>query len=123
MKDKKCWKAIDHCHYTGEYREAGYSICNLKYSLRKRIPIAFHNGSNYDYHFIIKELPKDFEKQFTCLGENNEKHITFTVTIEKEVTRIDKNGEEVTKNIYYILQFIDSARVMASSLSSFANSF
>ena len=22
----------------------------------------FHNGSNYDYHFIIKELAKKFEK-------------------------------------------------------------
>ena len=124
MKDKKCWKAIDHCHYTGEFREAAYSIWDLKYSFSpKRIPIAFHNGSNYDYHFIIKELPKDFEKQFTCLGENNEEYITFTVTIEKDVTRIDKNGGEVTKNIYYILQFIDSARVMASSLSSIVNSF
>ena len=56
------------------------------------------------------------EKQFTCLGENTEKHITFTVPIEKEVTRIDKNGEEITKNTSYILQFIDSARFVASLL-------
>ena len=27
----------------------------------------------------------------------------------KEVTIINKNGEEITKNITYILQFIDSA--------------
>ena len=26
-------------------------------------------------------------------------HITFTVPIEKEVTRIDETGEEITKNI------------------------
>ena len=45
-----------HCHYTGEYRGAAHSICNLKYSVPKTIPIAFHSGSNYDYHFIIKEL-------------------------------------------------------------------
>ena len=25
--------------------------------------------SNYDYHFIIKELTKKFKGQFTCLGE------------------------------------------------------
>ena len=31
------------------------SICNLKYSVPKEIYIVFHNGSNYDYHFIIKE--------------------------------------------------------------------
>ena len=37
--------------------------------------------------------------------------------------RIDKNGEEITKNISYILQFIDTARFMSSSLSNFANNF
>ena len=89
--------------------------------MSKKIPIVFHNGSNYDYHFIIKELAEEFKKQFTCLGENTEKYITFTVPIEKEVTRVDKNGEEVTKNTSYILQFIDSARFMTSSLSNLVN--
>ena len=46
------------------------------------------------------------------------KFITFTIAIEKEVRRIDKNGEEITKNIPYVLQFIDSERFMASSLSN-----
>ena len=63
----------------------------------KRIPIVFHNQSNCDYHFTIKELAEEFKNQFTCLGENTEKYITFTVTIEKEVTRIDKNREKITK--------------------------
>ena len=49
------------------------------------------------------------------------KCITFSVRIEKEVTRIDKNGEEITKKIFYMLQFIDSARYMASSLSNLVN--
>ena len=87
----------------------------------KKNPIVFHNGSNYDYHFIIKELAQEFQKQFTCLGENTGKYITFTVPIEKEVTRIDKNGEEIAKNISYILHFIDRARFMASSLSNLDN--
>ena len=43
------------------------SICNLKYSVPIKIPINFYNGSNYDYHFFIKELVEEFEKQFTCL--------------------------------------------------------
>ena len=64
----------------------------------------------------MKELANEYKKQFTCLGENNEKYITFTVPIEKEVTRIHKNGEKITKNLSYILQFIDSTRSMASSL-------
>ena len=123
MSDKKYRKIRNHCHYTGEYRGAGHSMCNLKYSEPKRIPIAFHNGSNYDYHLIIKELAEEFEKQFTCLGENIERYITFTVPVENEVTRINKNGEEVTKNIPYILRFIDSARFMASSLSNLVINF
>ena len=60
-------------------------------------------------------------KKFTSLGENTENYITFTVSIEKEVTRIDKNAEETTKNISYMLQFIDSARFMAGSLSNLVN--
>ena len=45
-----------------------------------------------NYHFVIKELEEEFKKQFTCLGENTEKYMIFIVPIEKEVTRIDKNG-------------------------------
>ena len=73
-----------------------HSICNLKYRVPKKIPIAFHNRSHYDYCFIIKELAEEFEKQFTCLGENIEKYITFTVPLENEVARIDKNGVYLT---------------------------
>ena len=123
MKDKKYCKARDHCHYKGEYTGVAHSICNLKYSVPKRVSIAFHSGSNYDYHFIVKELAETFKKQFTCLGQNTEKYISFTVPIEKEVAGIDQNGEKVTKNKSYILQFIDSTRFMASSSSNLVNNF
>ena len=43
------------------------------------------------------------------------------VPIEKEITRIEKNAEEITKNISYILQIIDSRRFMASSFSNLVN--
>ena len=68
----------------------------------KEIPIAFHNGSNYDYHLIIKKLAEEFKEISTCFEENTQKYITFTVSLENEVTRIDKNGEEITKNILHI---------------------
>ena len=42
---------------------------------------------------------------------------------KEEVTRIDKNGEEMTKYISYILQFIDSTRLSVSSLSNLVNNF
>ena len=46
------------------------------------------------------------------------KYITFSVAIEKEATSIGKNIEEITKNISYRLQPIDSTGFMASSLSN-----
>ena len=107
----------------GKYRGVSHSICNLKYSVLKKIPIVFQNGSNYDYHFIIKKLAGDFKKQLTCLGENTEKYKTFTVPIEKEITRIDKIGADVTENTSYILQFIDSARFITRSLANLVNKF
>ena len=63
LKDKKYHKVRDHCHYTGEYRGVAHSICNLKYSVPKKTPIVFCNRSNYDYHFILKELEEEFKKQ------------------------------------------------------------
>ena len=83
MKDKKYRKVRDHCRFTGEYRGAAHSICNLKYSVPKKNPMFFRNGSNYDYHFIIKELTEEFKKKFSCLGKNAEKYITFTAPTEK----------------------------------------
>ena len=44
-KNKK--KAKDHCHYTGKFRGAAHSICNLKYKVPKDIPIVIYNAS-YD---------------------------------------------------------------------------
>ena len=83
--------------------------------------MVFYNGSNYDYHFIIKELAEELEIQFTCLVENTEKCVTFSIPIETEVTRIDKNREKSITD--YRLQFIYSTRFMASSLSNLVNNF
>ena len=54
--NKKYHKVKDHCHYTEKYRAAAHDICNLRYKISKEILIVFHNGSAYDYHFIIKKL-------------------------------------------------------------------
>ena len=124
-KNKNCWKVRDHCHFTGKYRDAAHSIYNLKLNLPNKIPVVFHNDSNYDYHFIIKELANEFEKQFKCLGENTEKYKTFSVSIKKEVTKVDHeiaDGNESFVTISYKIKFIDSARFLASSLSNLVDS-
>ena len=71
-----------------------------------------HNGSTYDYRFIIKELVKEFDGNFECLGENTEKYITFSVPLKKEIINKDKIIE-----ITYKIKFIDSYRFMSTSLS------
>ena len=59
--NKKYQKVTDHCHYTRKFRGAAHDICNLRYKTPKEILIVFHNGSTYDYHFIIKHLAKEFD--------------------------------------------------------------
>ena len=60
-KNKKHHKVKDHCHYTGKYRGFAHDIYNLRYEIPKEIPVVFHNGSTYDYLFIIKELAEELE--------------------------------------------------------------
>ena len=106
-------KVRDRCHYTGKFRGDAHSICNLRYKTPKEIPVVFHDGSTYDYHFIINKLAKEFYGQLECLGENTEKYITFSVPISKELD----NGKTITCK----LKFIDSLRFMSTLLSSLAD--
>ena len=53
--DKKYQKVRDHCHCTGKFRIAAHNNCNLSYKILKEIPVVFHNGSTYDFHFVINQ--------------------------------------------------------------------
>ena len=100
-------KVKDHCHYTGKFRGAAHSICNLNCKVPKNIPI-IHNAS-YDTHFIINQLAEEFKGELNCIGDNMEKYITFSVPIKKEC--------DDGKTIAYKLRFIDSFRFIPISLS------
>ena len=89
--DKNKKNVRDHCRYTGKFRGAAHSEYNLRYKVPKEIPQVFHNGSTYDYHFIIKQLVEKFEGKFKCLGENTAKYITFSVSLKKEID----NGKKI----------------------------
>ena len=103
---KKLFFIIDYCHYTGKYRGA-HSKCNFEYAIVKEIPVLFHNGSVYDYHFIIKYLVREFEGYFECLSENTEKYISFTVPFKKVIN---------DKEIKYKIRISDSCRFVQDSL-------
>ena len=79
-----------------------------------------HNGSNYDYHFIIKVLAEAFKnnslekilkKIYKLYSSNKKKKLQESIKIEKRLQ----------KNISYVLPFIDSTRFMTSSLSNLVN--
>ena len=110
---KKMRNIRNHCHYTGKYRGAAHSKCNLNYKIVKKIPALFHSGSAFDYHFIIKYLAREFEGNFECLGENTEKYTSFTVPFKKVI-----NDEEIK----YKIRVSDSCRFMQDSLSNLVDS-
>ena len=121
-------KVRDHCHYTGKFRGAAHSRCNLVHRIPKHIPVVMHNLSGYDAHIIIRELAKQFDvDEMEVLAENTEKYISFSVPIfvgmrEKDGNPVmykdKKTNKMKQKKIKCMLRFIDSCRFMKDSLSN-----
>ena len=110
----------DHCHYSGIYRGAAHSLCNLQYKIPSYIPVVFHNLSGYNAHMFIKELASSSPEgaKMGIIPKNKEDYITFSISIEVD-KYINKNGEEKSKEID--LRFIDSFKFMSSSLDPLVN--
>ena len=101
-------KIRKHNHFTGGYRGAACQSCNTKEGKSsKLIPVFFHNGSNYDFHFIIEELKKyeDEYNKVTTLSKSSEDYISI----------------EYGSN-YQKLRFLDSYRFLSKGLSDVAKS-
>ena len=65
-----------------KYSGSVHSICNLRFNVRNEISLY--------YCFIIKELGKESEGQFECLGENTEQHNTFPFQYKKQLQTLVK---------------------------------
>jgi hypothetical protein len=105
-------KVRDHCHYTGAYRCAAHSTCNLKMRKPRFIPVLFHNLEGYDAHLFIRNLGVS-SGDIKCIPKTEEKYISFTKEIEVGKFT-DENGKE--KKVIRELRFLDSFKFMASSL-------
>ena len=65
----------DHCHITGEYREAAH---NLKLRLNPSILVVFHNLRGYDSYLLMQDISK-MEGRVSCIANNTEKYISFSL--------------------------------------------
>jgi len=68
-KARECWvcqepfeagddKVRDYCHFSGQFRGAAHSNCNLLFRKLKHVPVIFYNLSGCDSHLFIKNLGK-----------------------------------------------------------------
>ncbi|XP_066595461.1 uncharacterized protein [Prorops nasuta] len=99
-------KVRDHDHITGLFRGAAHNSCNINYKLKLNIPVIFHNLSNYDAHFLIRDITNSFEGDVKVIPLNMEKYMT--------IIKFIKNS-----NIQFI--FLDLFRFLNSSLEKLDN--
>lgn len=76
----------------GKYRREVHGIWGFRYAIPREILVAMHNGSNYDFYWIIKKLVGNFQSSdFNCLRENNKRHIRFSISMDKKLKKTKQN--------------------------------
>jgi Recombination endonuclease VII len=93
-------KCRDHCHFTGKFLGAACQCCNLERKKPKDLKIFMHNGSRYDFHFIVKALN----------GRTDVKNIRV----------LPYNGENFRTISFNTFTFLDSLSFLQSSLGQLA---
>ena len=96
-KNSKNIRVRDHDHLTGEYRGPSHQTCNLKFKNSYKLKVFMHNAKNYDTHLIMQGVSKFSPDKVTCIPQNAEKYISFT---------IDK------------IEFVDSYQFLSTSLAT-----
>ena len=126
-QSKKCWICendfnvkdgpestidLDHCHFSGKFLGWAHEKCNRARRYVNFIPVVGHNIQNYNLHHICLAINKcEPTTTVQVIPATDEKYMIFGVLIETITT-----DEGKTKKIYKYLQFIDSYKMMNSSL-------
>ena len=108
-------KVRDHCHFTGKYRGAAHSRCNLNARKPLLIPVIFHNLQGYDVHLFIKELAA-LRGEFSCIPSTEEKYISFSKEFKFDEYICRRSGR--MRNLKFEIRFIDSFKFLQTSLAN-----
>jgi hypothetical protein len=99
--NEKIVKCRDHCHFTGKFLGAACQQCNLKRRRPRKLNIFLHNGSKYDFHFIVKAI-------------NNKPGI-------KNINILPYNGENFRTVSFNSFIFVDSMSFLQNSLANLSD--
>lgn len=92
-------KCKDHCHFSQKFLGAACSPCNLRRRKQSRLKIFIHNGSRFDFHFIIQALSKTSEDI-------------------SNINVLPFNSEHFRTLSFNSFEFIDSLAFLQSSLAN-----
>ena len=112
----------DHDHLLGNYRGPAHNECNLNYKFSGKIPVVLHNLRGYDSHLIMDGLGKITSEKISCIPNNTEKYISFSVgnlvfidslqflnsSLEKLVDNLRKEGPDKFK---VLSKYVESDKV------------
>ena len=95
-----CGKSIyikDHIQVNVHTQHVLFVTQNLK--CPQKIPVVIHNGSNYDYHFTIKNWQMSLRDDSNVFGKIQKKYKKFSLPVENEV--IQSNHILQNKGLWY----------------------
>ena len=110
QNSNQCWictqeiikdKVRDHCHITGNFRDAAHKECNSKLKISKKLPVIFHNLEGTDGHIIFRELNSFRNIDIQVIPKSTEKYMSIVIN----------------KNII----FLDSLQFLKASLDELAD--
>ena len=92
----------DHCHYSGKFRGAACNDCNLQLKFTNyKLPVYFHNGKGFDFHFLVQNIGKYVHGNINVLPNSMEKFLSIE---------------------YGNIKFVDSIMLFQGSIDSLTSS-
>ena len=108
-------KHLHHDHEREKNNIIGYACqrCNMQMTEKRRagIPIIFHNGSNYDWKFLMKEIGTIIEEEMPKVDD-----LTKKLQLQR-IEVLGLNSENYITIKFNNMWFIDSFKFMSDFLS------